>query len=227
VRRPGTAATLAAALLALPACGGGTPASPAETAVLRVPVGTSPVRGPSEAWVTVVEFTDFECPYCASVQPTLDTVLAEFGADVRLVYKHFPLSIHAHALPVAVATECAHGQGRFWELHDLVFAGRDALFSAADFETALGDLASRAGLDLVAWQSCRSSLAANGTVVADIDLGRRWGIPGTPAFVVNGTLVVGNQPAATFRAAIAKARDEARASGVPADRYYDTVVLGP
>ena len=93
-----------------------------------VPVGTSPVSGPADAWVTIVEFSDFECPYCALVQPTLDTVLTGAGSDVRLVFKHFPLSMHAHARPAAIAADCAHAQGRFWEFHDLVFAGQATLF---------------------------------------------------------------------------------------------------
>jgi protein-disulfide isomerase len=93
-----------------------------------VPVDGSPVLGPADAWVTIVEFSDFECPFCARVQTTLDTVLPEFGSDVRLVFKNFPLSFHAYARPAAIAAECAHAQGRFWEFHDLVFAGQAALF---------------------------------------------------------------------------------------------------
>jgi protein-disulfide isomerase len=93
-----------------------------------VPIGSSAVSGPADAWVTIVEFSDFECPYCAAVQPALETALAEAGADARLVFKNFPLSRHAQAVPTAIAAECAHGQGRFWEFHDLVFAQQSALF---------------------------------------------------------------------------------------------------
>jgi protein-disulfide isomerase len=93
-----------------------------------VPVGISPVSGPADALVTIVEFSDFECPYCGMVQPTLHAVLPTAGSDVRLVFKHFPLSMHAHARPTAIAADCAHAQGRFWEFHDLVFAGQVKLF---------------------------------------------------------------------------------------------------
>jgi protein-disulfide isomerase len=93
-----------------------------------VPVGTSPVSGPADALVTIVEFSDFECPFCARVQPTLRTVLSGAGSDVRIVFKHFPLSMHAHARPAAIAADCAHAQGRFWEFHDLVFSGQATLF---------------------------------------------------------------------------------------------------
>jgi protein-disulfide isomerase len=93
-----------------------------------MPVGTSPSTGPADAWVTIVEFSDFECPYCAAVQGTLQSVLSTAGSDVRHVFKHFPLSFHAGARPTAIAAECARAQGRFWEFHDLVFARQSSLF---------------------------------------------------------------------------------------------------
>jgi protein-disulfide isomerase len=99
-----------------------------ESAVPQVPVGTSPVRGPADAWITIVEFSDFQCPYCATVQTTLATVLPEYGADVRVVFKNYPLPFHAYARTTAIAAECAHAQGRFWQFHDLVFDGQQALF---------------------------------------------------------------------------------------------------
>jgi protein-disulfide isomerase len=99
-----------------------------ESAVPQIPVGTSPVRGPAEAWITVVEFSDFQCPYCATAQSTLATVLPEYGTDVRVVFKNYPLSFHSHARTIAIAAECAHAQGRFWQFHDLVFGGQQALF---------------------------------------------------------------------------------------------------
>jgi protein-disulfide isomerase len=99
-----------------------------ESAVPQVPVGTSPVRGPADAWITIVEFSDFQCPYCATVQTTLATVLLEYGADVRVVFKNYPLAMHSHARTTAIAAECAHAQGRFWQFHDLVFGGQQALF---------------------------------------------------------------------------------------------------
>ena len=99
-----------------------------ESAVPQVPVGTSPVRGPADAWITIVEFSDFQCPYCAAVQTTLATVLPEYGTDVRVIFKNFPLSFHTYARTTAIAAECAHAQGRFWQFHDLVFGGQSALF---------------------------------------------------------------------------------------------------
>ena len=86
-----------------------------------LPVETSPVKGPADARVTILEFSDFECHFCVAVQGTLRTVLAEAGSDVRLVYKHFPISSSGRT--VAIAAECARTQGRFWAFHDVLFGG--------------------------------------------------------------------------------------------------------
>jgi protein-disulfide isomerase len=213
--------------LLLAACGTSAPADAngIGPVVARVPVGDSPVRGPADAWVTIVEFSDFQCPYCRAAQPTLATVLPEFGSDVRHVFKHFPISGHAYALPGAVAAVCAHDQGPFWEFHDRLFAAPASIFGSA-FETALDEMAALSGLDVAAWQACRVAQAATTAVGRDSLQGVNAGVSGTPTFVVNGALLVGARPAADFRAAIEAARTKARASGVPAAQYYDKVILG-
>ena len=221
-------AALAALLgLVLAACGSSDPADAngLGPVVARVPVGDSPVKGPPDAWVTIIEFSDFQCPYCRSAQPTLATVLPEFGADVRHVFKHFPLSGHDYALPSAIAAVCAQEQGPFWEFHDRLFAAPASIFGSG-FETALAEMAGLSGLDVPAWQACRVAQAATTAVGRDALQGRNAGVAGTPTFVVNGSLLVGSRPAADFRAAIEAARTRARASGVPAAQYYDTVILG-
>jgi protein-disulfide isomerase len=213
--------------LVLAACGTSDPAGADGLGpiVAKVPVGDSPVSGPADAWVTIVEFSDFQCPYCRAAQPTLATVLPEFGPDVRHVFKHYPLSGHAYALPSAVAAVCAHQQGRFWEFHDRLFASPSSLFGSG-FEGALADIAVQSGLDVAAWQACRLVEASTAAVGRDSLQGRGAGVAGTPTFVVNGAIFVGARPAADFRAAIETARARARASGVPAAEYYDKVVLG-
>ncbi|HTP53171.1 MAG TPA: thioredoxin domain-containing protein [Anaeromyxobacteraceae bacterium] len=90
------------------------------------------VRGPSDAWVTLVEFADYECPFCAAAEPTLEQLLQLYPGEVRLVFKNFPLSIHPHAPAAAIAAECAGEQGKFWEMHDAIFANRSALFAGDD-----------------------------------------------------------------------------------------------
>jgi len=225
VRRVILSALALAPLLA--ACGAsGSNANPGGSNVLGVPIGTSPVNGPADAWVTIVEFSDFQCPYCGAVQPTLAAVLPGYGAEVRLVFKHLPLSFHAFARTTAVAAECAGAQLRFWEFHDLVFAGQGALFNSGAYETGLAAIAVRAGVDVTAWQACRADPAIAAQVDADVSLATHFGISGTPSFVVNGSLLVGNRPAADFRRVIDAALVSAKASGVQAAQYYDKVILG-
>lgn len=89
-----------------------------------VPVGTAPVRGAAAAWVTIVEFSDFQCPFCRNAEPTIEAVLTNHPADVRLAYKEYPLTqLHENALPAALAADCAGQQGQFWPMHDLLIQG--------------------------------------------------------------------------------------------------------
>ncbi len=223
--RRNVVAFVAAALVAgcgtssTPATGGGSPA------LVPAPVGTSPVRGPPDAWVTIVLYSDFQCPFCANFQVTLQSVLPSYGNDVRLVFKHYPLPRHTYAHTTAVAAECAHQQGKFWELHDLVFANRDTLFSGP-FESQLVSLATQAGLDLSSWQACRSDPATSAIVDADQATGSTLGVSGTPTSFVNGVMVVGADSAASYRGVIDAALARAKASGIPASEYYDRAVLG-
>lgn len=212
MRRP-----LLALLLGSIACGAGpNPAIP-----LRAPVGDSPQRGPGDAWVTIVEFADFECPYCRIEEPVLTAVAAAYPDDVRVVFKHFPLppSIHPHARHAAIAAECAHLQNRFWELHDLLLTTTldDAMLQAD---------AARAGLDTAAWETCFDTAATSARVDADLALGTSLGIRGTPSLVVNGALIEGAADEPTLRRAVEDARSAAIQSGIPRARYYDAAILG-
>jgi protein-disulfide isomerase len=190
--------------------------------VVKVPVDGAPLRGSATpTWVTVVEFSDFECPFCGMAQPTLRQLLSAYGDDLRLAYRHFPLPFHPHARPAAVAAECAHAQGRFWEMHDRIFADPGALDAAG-----LAASAAAAGVDVAAWQACLASADPAARVDADAAAGRAAGVPGTPTFFVNGRAVVGAVPYATLAAAVDAALAEARASGIPRERYYDVAVLG-
>jgi len=211
---------------ALAACGGsGDPPAAALPSGARVPVplGDSPAHGSTTpTWVTIVEFSDFECPFCADAAPTMARLLAAYGDDVQLVYKHFPLEpMHPHARPAAIAAECARVQGRFWELHDQLFAHRAALDDAS-----LAGWAAAAGLDVAPWQACRATPEPGARVDADRALGASLAVRGTPTFFVNGRMAVGAQPYSYFAAAVDAALAEARASGIPRDQYYARAVLG-
>jgi protein-disulfide isomerase len=153
-----------------------------------------PTRGPASAPVTIVEFSDFHCPYCRSVQPTLNQLLAKYPTQVRLAYKHFPLDDrHPQARKVAEASWCAQRQNKFWEFHDTVYAnppeGNDATISG---------LATKAGLDLKTFAECMASGKPAAVVQAQIDEGGHYGVDGTPGFFVNGRLLSGAVPLSTF-----------------------------
>jgi len=216
---------LAPAVLAatLAACGGSDSVAPVQTGSAKVPIGLSPQRGPADAWVTVVEFSDFECPFCGREAPVLSQLLSAYPADVRLVYKHFPLSQHPDAVPAAVAAECAGDQGKFWEMHDLLFAHQDAL-SDQDLARYAGQL----GVVMDTWQACRSTAGgpAAARVQADQALGSAIGVAATPTLVVNGAVYPGAYSLDSYRPVVDAAIASAKASGVSRAQYYETVVLG-
>lgn len=195
------------------------PSSPPRTGLCYLAVGDAPVRGPMDAWVTMVEFSDFQCPYCGAAEPTVRALLTEYSTDLRLVYRHFPLSRHVNALPAAIAAWCAGEQDQFWEMHNLLFANQSALASS---ELAL--YATTLGLDMTAWQACVAGDAAPAAVAADVALGNAAGIGGTPSFFINGEYVVGAQPQGYFESVIDAALATAQASGLTQATFYDQSV---
>jgi protein-disulfide isomerase len=147
--------------------------------------GGSPVRGAAKASVTIVEFSDFECPFCQQVQETLQQVVERYGADVRLVFKHLPSEGHRNSLPAARAAYCAGEQDRFWQFHDALFAARN--LSAGAFD----ETATRLGLGREKFQSCLASERPRAAIVKDMEAAQRYRIDSTPSFLINGRLVKG------------------------------------
>jgi len=154
----------------------------------------TPARGKADAKVTVVEFSDFHCPFCKRVQPTLTQLLSKYPNDVKLVYKHMPLDqLHPQARRAAEASWCAQQQGKFWEYHDLLYAG-----GPDGTDPTLSALAGRAGLNPSAYQQCMASGKAAAAVQKHVEEGAKFGVSGTPGFFVNGRFLNGALPLETF-----------------------------
>jgi protein-disulfide isomerase len=151
-----------------------------------------PSRGKTSAKVTVVEFSDFQCPFCSRAVPAVDELEKKHGKDVRVVWKHMPLSFHPNAMPAALAAEAAREQGKFWEMHDKLFANQASLSDAA-YEQFARDL----GLDLQRFQAARAAPATRKRVEDDMAAAAAAGVTGTPTFIVNGEPVVGSNGLAT------------------------------
>jgi len=160
-----------------------------------VSIDDDPTLGPEDAPVVIVEFSDYECPYCSRFrQETLDQIIDTFGDDVLLVYRDFPLTqIHPHAQEAAEASECADDQDAFWAYHDLLFANQAALDT-----DSLISYAEELDLDVGLFTDCLESGKHTDEVVADLNDGRAYGVTGTPSFFINGVPLVGAQPFVSF-----------------------------
>lgn len=156
------------------------------------------IRGNFSAPVTLVEFSDFECPFCERHFPTMNKILSDYQGKARLVYKHFPLSIHPNSQKAAESSECAAEQGKFWQYHDKLFQGQPTGFSTEKFKQWARDL----GLDSGRFDSCLDSGKYASKVKKDYQEGISKGVNGTPATFVNGQLISGAYPYDTFKQAI-------------------------
>jgi len=160
----------------------------------EVKVGDAPVKGPASAPVTVVAFSDFQCPFCSRAVPTIHQLETEYGGKVKIVFKQFPLPFHDKAHLAAEAALAAHEQGKFWQMHDKLFANQQALD-----RPSLEKYAQEIGLNMNRFTAALDSGKFKDKVDSDAKEGAAVGATGTPTFFINGTRLVGAQPADKFK----------------------------
>ena len=175
----------------------------------RMPVlpGDSPSKGPADAPITIVEFSDFQCPFCSRAIPTLKQIEERYKDKVRIVYKDFPLSFHQFAAKASEAGLCAKDQGKFWEMYDRLFANQQKL-QVSD----LKEHATAIGLNGEQFNKCLDDSKYQPAIQKNLDEGGKFGVTGTPAFFINGRSLVGAQPFDAFAQII---NEELERAGVP------------
>jgi protein-disulfide isomerase len=198
---------------------------PEDTAIWKVPVlSDDPIRGPKDALVTIVVFSDFECPFCKRVEPTVNQVVSKYGNDVRIVWKDNPLPFHKRAIPASVLGRVAlkKSEKTFWEAHDAIFESNPKL-EDADLEAIAGKIG-------IQWSTVKAAIEDNrfqAKFDANIELGSDLNARGTPHFFVNGFRVQGAQPFEKFQevvdAQLAKAKALV-AKGIARDKVYDEIM---
>lgn len=174
-----------------------------------------PVRGNPDAAITIVEFSDFQCPYCARAYATMEQVVEQYGDDVRFVYMQYPLPNHPWARPASIAALCAAQQSpnAFWTLHDGYFENQGAMTTGNVLAKSREFLAG-SDLDLGAWGTCAEDTSSDAhqqavdTLQRDMALAQQYGVTGTPGFFVNGRFLNGAQPFEAFEAIIQEVRAE-------------------
>jgi len=165
-------------------------------AQVAIPAG-APSLGPASAPVTIVEFSDYQCPYCRRAQNTVDELVAKYKDKVRLVHRDFPLDGHPRAFPAARAARCAGEQGKFWDYHRGLLVGTGD-FSDQDFKSRAQAL----GLDGSKFDACLQSPRHDQEIRASVEDGTRIGVTGTPAFFINGRMLFGARPIEQFQEVI-------------------------
>jgi protein-disulfide isomerase len=196
------------------------PRGPDPAKTYAVPVDDSPVRGPADAWVTVIEISDFECPYCKAAAATVKQVEQKYGNDLRVVFKHNPLPFHRRAKAAAMAAACANEQGKFWKMHDVLFENQRAL-EDADLER----YATEAGLDVGRFKACYATGKYKERIEAEQTLIAKFGSRGTPAFFINGRHLVGAQELSAFQGLIDEELKKAKDSGIAKKDYFVKQVI--
>jgi protein-disulfide isomerase len=186
--------------------------------VYKVAIGDAPIRGGKQPKVTIIEYSDFQCPYCSRARETVDKLLKDYGNDVELAYKHNPLPFHQNAMPAALAAEAARDQGKFWEMHDKLFSNQVHL-ERAD----LDKYAQEIGLNMGKYKEAMDKEQGKDRIKRDMAEAEKFGARGTPNFFINGRNFRGAQPLEAFKSVIdeeAKKADAKIAAGTPRGQVY-------
>jgi protein-disulfide isomerase len=198
------------------------PGTPSPDAVYKVEVKGAPTKGPKDALITIVKFSEFQCPFCARVEPTLKRVFDEYAGKVRVVWRDFPLPFHQDAMPAAIVARVANEQGKFWEMHDKLFENQRKLDRAS-----LEQYAQELGLNLNKVKAALDQKKYETQIKADLEMGQKVGVRGTPAFFINGSFLSGAQPFEAFKARIDQELSKAEAlikKGVAKAKIYDAIM---
>jgi protein-disulfide isomerase len=189
----------------------------------KVDIKGAPVKGAKDALVTIVQFSDFQCPFCTRVEPTVDKVLEEYRGKVRVAWKDLPLPFHQNAIPAAIAARAAGEQGKYWEMHAKLFSNQQSL-DRATFEKYAGEL----GLNLPKFKAALDSAKLKDAVQADLAQAGKLGTNGTPAFFINGVNLPGGAvPFESFKPVIdaeLKKAEALVAKGTKPAKVYETIM---
>ncbi len=167
--------------------------------IVNVSVDDDPYIGPEDAPVTIIEFSDFQCPFCKRFRDqTLDSLLAAYQGKIRFVYRDFPISrIHPYAMKAAEAANCAGDQGKYWEYHDILFQNQSEW--SREGAKMFPVYAEKLGLDLEEFKTCLDTGKYTEEVKKDVADGKAAGVGGTPTFFINGRVLSGAQPLSAFQ----------------------------
>ncbi len=199
--------------------------APAPDRVYRAEIHGAPARGAKDALVTVVMFSDYQCPFCKRVEPTMDRLLKEYHGDLRVAWRDMPLAFHDHAKSAAIAARAAGEQGKYWQMHDKLFGpGNDpAQLEDADLERYAAEL----HLDAKAFGAARGRATLGQAVDADVAMATKLGVSGTPGFFINGKFLSGAQPYEEFKELVEQELEAARkrvAKGTPRAKVYTAIM---
>jgi protein-disulfide isomerase len=173
----------------------------------------APARGPKDAVVTIVEFSDFQCPYCSRSNQTMHQLMQQYPTQVKWVFRDYPLPIHNEAIPAAEAARCAAEQGKFWEMHDHLFQNQRDLTPPA-----LARYGAELKLDTAKFNACTTSGKHKDAIQKDMAAGNEFGVSGTPAFFINGRFLNGARPIEAFTTII---DEELQFAGVKVEKTAD------